>query len=349
MYKSIIITVILYALTFAENTSVTFVNPGGKGDPFFQKMTEFMFLAAEDLNIDLEVIYCDRNHIKIEQELLEIVSRKEKPDYLLLINEKNAVAPLLPQIDSLGIPFYLFNEGLLEKDRIAYGNPGKVLKNWIGELLPNDYSAGKLLAEALFKDQNETITTAALAGVMSTNSSITREQGFIDYITPRKNIQLTQIVPAYHDREKARFMTKGLIDRFPKITVFWAASDIMAIGALDIAQEQKRTNWILGGVDWSNSAYLLVKEGKLTATVGGHFLDGARVLLQIAEHVDGKKIPPNTQHSSFSVITQNNYKEYQPLFGSFENWESVDFNRFRDSSLTHNGITVEQFLNSIKK
>lgn len=347
MHKFLLLIAILCSFLFAGNISVTFLNPGGKGDPFFQKLTEFMYIAAEDLSIDLEVIYCDRNHIKLEQEIEQIIERKEKSDYLLLINEKNAVAPLLEQIDSINVPYYLFNEGLLEKERLLYGKPGEKLKNWIGELLPNDYDAGRLLAEALFTGQNDSVTTAGLAGVMSTNSSITREQGFIDFINSQDNIKLAQIVPAYHDREKAKFMTKGLIYRFPDITVFWTASDIMAIGALDIATKLKR-EWIIGGIDWSDSAYVLVKEGKLTATVGGHFLDGARVLLQIAEHSRGKTIPQTTQHSSFSVITRDNHKEYQPFFGSFEKWNQVDFNQFRDSCLTPEGITVEQFLRSIR-
>lgn len=342
MHRLLLLFTIVFSI-FAEPTHVTFINPGGKGDPFFQKLTDFMTLAAEDVNIELEVLYCERNHIQIEHEIKNLLKSEEKPDYLLVINEKNAIAPYLEAIDSAGIPFYLFNEGLLDEDHAIYGHPGDSLKSWIGELLPNDYIAGKLLCHTLLKDEKDSaLSVIGLAGVMATSSSITREQGFQDALSEYPNAVLKQIVPAFHDREKAKFMIQGLQDRYKKIDVIWAASDIMALGALDVMGTSK--NVLIGGIDWSDEAYELVKAGKLKATIGGHFLDGARVILQIAAHSEGQTLPNSMQLSGFGVITKENHKRYAPFFNEISNWKSVDFSSLKTKSISPSGISVDDFL-----
>lgn len=347
MHRLLFLLVITFSL-WAEPTHVTFINPGGKGDPFFQKLTDFMTLAAEDVDIELEVLYCERNHIQIEHEIQNLLKHQTKPDYLLVINEKNAIAPFLEAIDSAGIPFYLFNEGLLDEDHEKYGHPGDSLQHWIGELLPNDYIAGKLLCHTLLnEDRNKTLSVIGLAGVMATSSSITREQGFQDALKEYPNASLKQIVPAFHDREKAKFMVQGLVDRYKDIDVIWAASDIMAIGAWEVLKDRNGVS--IGGIDWSDKAFLMVKNGSLNASIGGHFLDGARVILQIASHRNGKPLPKSMQLSDFDVITRSTAERFEPFFGAVSQWEAVDFKELLDKSISIEGISVDDFLEQYEK
>ncbi len=338
---------LLPLLIFAQ-TEVLFLNPGGEGDPFFQKMTDFMYLAADDLNIDLEVIYCDRDHIKLEAEVLNIIKREEKPKYLMLINEKDAVAPLLSSIDSAQIYFYLFNEGVLStpSDEISIES----MDYCLGELLPNDYNAGELLAEELYKQTvnkmsgEDTISIIGLAGVTATSSSITREQGFFDFFNGNPTVSIKQIVPAYHDREKATFVTSGLLERYGSVDLIWSASDIMALGAREVFQADQIP--VIGGIDWSDEAIESIRNNNLSVSVGGHFLDGARVLISIAK---SDKFGIDTDNfeihrSSFSVITNENLHSFTPFFESIATWESVDFSQFLSSTIVPEQISANKFL-----
>jgi len=341
--------------TILANSQVLFLNPGGIGDPFFQKMTDFMYLAAEDLDIDLEVIYCDRNHIKLETELLNAIDREVKPEYLLLINEKNAVAPYLSKVDSAEIYYYLFNEGVLVDDTTQNKDASGSSPYWLGELLPNDYNAGELLAEQLYtmceseQNGNDSVSVIGLAGVIATSSSITREQGFADFFEEKSNTTIHQVVPAYHDREKAIIVTSGLLDRYGTVDLIWAASDIMALGAYEACGSESLP--VIGGVDWSDEAIESIEQGRLSVSVGGHFLDGARVLLSIAQmkQQGDRRRAYQLYRSSFSIITESNHAQFSPFFGSLEKWHSVDFSQFIEPTIVPEEIPADLFLKAYEE
>ncbi len=344
---------IFSSLHATSKTDVLFINPGGEGDPFFQKMTDLMYFVAYDLNMELEVIYCDRNHITLETELLRAIERDIKPEYLLLINEKDAIAPFLSQVNDAQIYFYLFNEGVLPEN--SNENPIDTMEYCLAELLPDDYNAGELLADALYSAHSfnhGTVTKTdviGLAGVTATTSSITREQGFFDYFESISTADIKQVVPAYHDRDKANFVTSGLIERYGSVDIIWAASDIMALGSREVFTADNCP--IIGGVDWSDEAIESIVNGELAVSVGGHFLDGARVLLSIAKlEKYGKGDAIHEEYrSSFAAITKDNLHIYSPFFDGKEKWDLVDFSQFVFPTIIPEYITADQFLDAYKK
>jgi len=193
LLKKILYALLLYfficgyqvSATANNEPSVVFLNPGAKGDVFFELMTSFMQSAADDLRIKLEVIYCDRNHIKLRNEGIELLKRTVLPEYVLLINEKNAIADLLPDADAKGIKIFLFNEGILPEERSIHGSPETVYKNWFAEYLPDDFQAGYLLAKTLIDkalqlgmvDHKGILSIAGISGSFRTGSSSLRVQG----------------------------------------------------------------------------------------------------------------------------------------------------------------------------
>lgn len=322
--------------------SVVFLNPGGKADLFFKPMTDFMIAVAEDLNIPLEVIYCDRNHITLIREGNKLLQRKVLPEYLLLINEKNAAAGLISKANSKGVKTFLFNEGIVPEEQESFGLPGSIYKNWFGQYLPDDFQAGYLLAKELiqqgFKNQLDddqgVLHMAGIAGTFKTNSSSLRVQGLKKAVLENPQVILHQVVPGYYETEKATHITKGLLYRHPKINVIWTASDGMAVGAVHgIAQTGKTPGKeiITGGIDWASFAIEHVQKGLFSTSVGGHFMDGGWSLIILFDYHNNFSLSSPTTKSSFSVLNKKNAPSFIKFFqgNPDENsWRKIDFKRF---------------------
>ncbi len=331
--------------------SVVFLNPGSKDDIFFKLMTTFMQSAADDLDIKLETIYCDRNHIKLEKEGKKLLARVEFPYYLLIINEKNSILNVLPDANSNGVKIFLFNEGILPEDRKKHGSPETIYKNWFAEYLPDDFQAGYLLAKILINqalkkglvDSNGTLNIAGISGSYKTGSSSQRVLGLEKAISEYPNVSLKQIAPAHWGTEKAKHITKGFLNRYPDITVFWAASDGMALGVAQGVEAHGKTvgiDILTGGIDWADFAIDKVKDGTFTASVGGHYMDGAWGLVMLYDYHFGQVLENKSAKSEFSALTTDNVDTYIEKFSDM-NWDTIDFTKF--SKIKNKNVKTYKF------
>ena len=321
----------------ASTPSVIFLNPGSSDDAFFGMMTTFMQAAADDLGIDLDIIYCDRDHLKMREQGFLLLEQEELPEYLILINEKNGAADILFYAASKGVKVILINEGLLPNAQGLSKRPGKDVPNWLFEFLPDDRQAGRLLAKTLIDDalakglvdDQGKLNMVGISGSFHTASSSSRVQGLHEAIKEYDNVILHQVAPAYWEEEKATAIATGLLTRYPEISTIWSASDLMARGALKATQlsSSNEKTIITGGIDWADFAIRMVANGDFSATVGGHFMDGGWALVMLNDYHQG--IPPHQQSymSQFSVIDAANARLYLQLFGD-QDWNSIDFRKF---------------------
>ena len=338
MYVVLLLLLNAYGVFAEKGPSVLFLNPGSPGDPFFSEMTSFMIAAADDLNMSLEVVHCNRSHLELRKKGLEILDRERLPQYLLLINEKNGAVDVLEKASAKGVKVILFNEALQPVDKKRLGRPGEILSNWILEYLPNDRQAGYLLAKTLIEKAKssglnhryKSLEMVAIAGNYRTGSSSERISGLKDALKEFPEAVLMQIVPAYWEKERAMDVTRGLLSRYPEVKIVWAASDLMASGAELAAGSENlamRKKILIGGIDWTDEGLQNVADSKIVATVGGHFLDGGWVIVMLHDYHHGIAFEQVELRSDFSVITEENVEKYRKLFGRKE-WSNIDFRRF---------------------
>lgn len=318
--------------------SVLFLNPGSKDDIFFKLMTDFMIAVAEDLDITMEVKYCNRNHLLMEKEGLKVLSRERLPDYMLLINEKNGASKLIPAADKKGVKVFLFNEGILEEEKSIYGEPGEKYKNWFAEFLPDDFQAGYLLAKELMTKAEEldlhshdgSIYIAGISGTNQTNSSSLRVKGLLKAVKENSNAKLLQIAPAYYEIDRAKDIADKYISRYPDLNIIWSASDGIALGVTQAIEGNglvPGSDIITGGIDWTDFALKKVKSGAFATTVGGHFMDGGWVLIMLYDFHYGIPLEVKSGKTNFSSLTTSNINKYLSRFGDM-NWSDLDFKAF---------------------
>lgn len=311
---------------------VSFLNPADASDAFFATMVAFMHKAAHDLGIELEVVDCHRHHATLREQARALVERRSPPEYLLLVNEQSLAVEVLPAAHAAGIKTLLLNEGLMVPDRQALGSPGERYDSWLGELVPDDRAAGHALGRELIaaarrlRGDGGRLAMAGLGGAF-TSSSLLRINGLRQVVAESPGVELIEIVPANWERERARAETARLLERNPDLAVIWAASDGMAMGAAEALRAGGRVpgrDVVIGGVDWAPFVFDEIRRGTVTASVGGHFLDGAWSLVLLHDH-HRRPGPAIQARSRLAVATRENVDAYERLTTRSA---AVDFRRF---------------------
>ena len=315
---------------------VAFLNPGSASEPFFGKLSTFMRIAADQLGIDLQVIDCYLQRSRMIDEAEALLASAGHPEYVVMGNPDGAAVDLLPRLCGAGIKVMLINEGIMSYEHPKVGKPRRPLESWLGQIQPDDQQAGHLLADHLLEVATRrdsfaadgTIHLAALAGDHNWCSN-SRVVGLTRAVKERQNVTMNTVRLGGWNRDKARELTAGVLRMYPETSAVWAASDLMAAGAIEAIEAAGRVpgqDVIVGGVDWAPLAHERITNGTLTASAGGHFMEGAWALVLLYDHHSGQDFAATKLKSSFLLLTAENLSEHA-LFFDASQWASADFAR----------------------
>ncbi len=317
-------------------------NPAGTTGAFWVMVADFMKAAAKDLNINFEVLYAERDYLKMIDLAENIIQRENKPDYVILVNEKLIVPKLLTILNKTDIKVFLMLNDLTDEQKIDSGHPRGKYSNWIGSIIPNQEYAGVLIAQEIIREGLKELKTdlkmIAINGSRVTLSSVGREVGLKKVISDYSDsVMLNQILYCEWRKDLAFQKTRILLERYPDTNIIWAANDPMALGALEAVKESGRIpgkDIYIGGLNWSSAAIDSVLKNEMVATVGGHFMLGGWALVLINDYHNGFDFRENEGLEilldGFSVLDIENVNNYQALFGG-EDWDKIDFRNFSKS------------------
>jgi ABC-type sugar transport system substrate-binding protein len=340
---------------------VTFINPGISDpiDPtggFWLSVSSFMRAAAEQLDIDLEIIYSERDHIRMQQQAREVAERSVLPDYLIVVNEKLAADEMVKTADRAGLKVFVMLNSFESDQAEEMGPPRKKYKNWIGSLLPDNNIAGSLVTQQIIDEAtrrsaswNGRLKLFAIAGDPVTQASVQRVEGLRKTVSEYAGVELQQVFIGEWRQDIARQQTQIALLRYPETRAIWAANDPMAEGAIEGALEEKRQpgkDIFIGGVNWDAPALTRIKNGSLAVSVGGHFMTGGWTLVLLYDYHHGRDFAdegPALQRQIFGILNRNNIDVFLNKFGD-RNWNKVDFSRFSkvlNPSLTKYDFSTE--------
>lgn len=315
---------------------VTFINPSIPGTPFWDRVTAIAKAAAEDLQINLTVVYGKDNRIFNLEAIEHVAAQKLKPDYLIFMPYDGNSEISFSTLESAKIPFITIERTLLDEEQAFISLPQVKYKYWLGEIFHDNTTAGEILADSLIsaarKNNQDLIRVAGLSGSFSGESN-QRTLGLQKSVDKHENVELLQVVPAIWSRERSRYIIHQMSSRFGNIDVAWAASDGMALGVLDSVKSgfnDVNPNMKIGGIDWTVEAIEKVKSKDLVATVGGHIFQAAWGLIKIFDHhhnkaVFSKGIDEKTY--DLQIIDQSNINDFYVLAKKVD-WQRIDFNVF---------------------
>ena len=336
-----------------KNYKVALFTGSEKNVPFWELFADFMRAAGKDLGIELEVHYAEGSRTEMAAQILGVCTRSDKPDAIVVQGFKRGGLNSLQIAEENEVPVFLVNAGLTDKQTAESGRPGEKLKYWIGEMLPNDYDAGKLLANALIDEARKDpqrlgpdgrVHVIGLNGVVSDGASVQRESGLKDAIAERREeAELHQVISADWEQDLAERRCRFLHRRYPEATVIWCASDRMAAGAIDAVRKRGLTpgeDVIIGGVDATPDAKRLIEDGTLEATVGGHFMEGGWVTVLLYDYFHNPELIPIHLDSPMMLVTRKELDDYRAMINP-STWEQTDFRQF--SRFHHPELKSYQF------
>ncbi|MBQ4875860.1 ABC transporter substrate-binding protein [Pseudoalteromonas luteoviolacea] len=324
---------------------VTFVNPGSGGiNPtgnFWLNVSKVMNAVAQDTNIDLTVMYAERNHILMKD--LTKQALESDADYLILVDEKRAITEVL--LNSLkphpNILFLLNSPNQLEINRLNAKGFG--IK---AAILPDNYQAGKELARELVhtvqkEAQNpESYSMLAFLGDVVTTAALEREQGLLSYTNRLSNIKVIDKVDAHWSQNRAHELARGLLRRYRDVELIWCANDAIAFGVNQAAIELGiRDKVKIGGINWDNGHV-----DKLDVSIGGHVFLGGYLLVELAKYQQGLIKYIGTQ--KVAIFRPYN-PTLEPIYKAIHenNLNQIDFSQFVNQKKNYNIMTLNKELN----
>ena len=325
---------LLFLFTLSVNaTQVVLVNPSLPGNPFWDRVTSAFVAAGEDLSFKTKVIYGKDDRLSYYQAITDLITASRKPDFVLLSPYSGNAFATFELLEKHKIPFVTLERTLATKEQKLLDKPGKRFTQWLGEIYHDNVHAGRLLSDTLIdiakqKHPDSALRIVGLSGSHSGESSY-RAQGLIESVKKQTDKTLLQIVPAYWSPIKAEQVYQDLLKRYKDIDIVWAASDGMALGALKASEKhQNKAPIIAGGIDWTKEAINSIDQGRLAASVGGHFLQAAFALVKLYDYQhqveDAFAINAKDQSYKLAVVTKNNLSNYAFLQNQIE-WQRIDF------------------------
>ena len=329
-----------------DHMRVVFINPGfsvvdNPTGGFWLSVSAFMKAAAADLDIDLEILYCDRNHIKMRRAAESVIHRTSPPDYLIVVNEKLSAEPVVMDADRAGIKVFVILNRFEGDQHQKMGDPRKRYKNWIGSLVPDNAHAGYETAKLLIDQSLASGVLApdgrlhmiAYSGDYVTPASVERIAGLKQALSRYPDVVLEQVVPCHWSKDEAREKTPKILKRYPMVGAIWCANDPIALGAMQGAETVGRIpgrNVLLAGLNWDPPGLEKVRTGEMVASVGGHFMTGGWALVLLYDYHHGRDFADGgtrLQYQIFGALDRQNISRFLEKFGG-RDWNKIDFTAF---------------------
>jgi ABC-type sugar transport system substrate-binding protein len=322
---------------FAQAESVLFLSPGTPREVFWTSYSQFMQAAADDLHIDLRILYSDRTSEITIGQAREALLGPSRPDYLVFVNEENVAPEILRLAKGSGVKLFLVNNALsADQMRLLGARPDKY-PDWVGSLVPNDEEGGYLMLKELIRQHppvapGQTIDLLAFSGLKITPSAQLREKGMRRALAEHPEVRLRQLVYGGWTRERAYEQAKLLFKRYPQTSLVWSANDEMGFGVMQAFEEtggKPGKDALFGTINNSPAALRALLDNRLSVLLGGHFTLGGWALVQLHDYNQGIDVSQyggrDRQIPLLQVIDRAQAKRLLAM-GSAQNF-GVDFHK----------------------
>jgi len=349
LFLSIPLLVLVTALLFPSFLSaqkrplnVTFISVATEDEAFWSNMTGMAQAAARDLSINFEVLYSNRDHFKAVELVNEVANRTKKPDYVIVVAEKNIASQSIVITDRAEIKTLLFGS-LTEQEKKTIGSPRKKYPHWIGQREIDDFSAGYLVAKSVLdsaiaaglRHTDGKLYTFGLAGVFNTAFNEERIKGLRKALSEYPDTILLQLFPAYWQKATAAKITRGSFRRYQKrmglkIGAIWSANSDMALGAIKGSKDAGMVpgkDIFISGIDYTEPSMQKIQSGELQSVVGGHFAEIAWLLVMIYDYHNGKDFLGENSKTTLFTLTRSNVNILKDYFAE-KKWDTIDFTSF---------------------
>lgn len=277
---------------------VGFINLSDKH--VFSSSVQSAFASLAASNRDIQVEYLNGgDDPDIQNQHIHRLVEKDARAIVLMATDSLRVLPGLQEANEANVPVITLTSRSLG-----------VINTYVGAM---DYDAGWKQGKYMLTNLSSGSKIVYISGPQSIPSAQQRLQGFTDACLLRRNdFQLAAFAEApYSSRSRAAEIMRDWLDQGIKPNAVVAASDELAIGALEVLRDAGYTNVLISGINATPEACRLVKEGAMAQTVYQSATDEAQgiydVLLKLLQD---KSIHPRDIIIPFVSVTKENVDDF---------------------------------------
>jgi hypothetical protein len=331
----------LHAKTVSTNPiKVTFISPDVKGNPYWDFVTNTMLQAANNFGIQLKVIHTNRHDLHDESILLTKLSKMEKPDYLIYVYQYNLGKRLLEFGEKNQINSFILNTNISEVDYKKIGRPTEKYKFWIGHSYADLSNISAHLSKKVYNlakplnnfkgDKN--VYGIVLSGSRDTDVASQWNHGAIQADNELDDYQIKQIVYTNFNADKGYEKAKGLLQRYPEISVILSLDETVALSAIKAAEEVGRKpgeDIFIAGSASLLPTFKMMEEKKLVATYALSMWLGVHSIVYLYDqHLELNHSEKEfTYNYDDTVISTNQIPTYLKMI-SEDRWKNIDYRSF---------------------
>jgi ABC-type sugar transport system substrate-binding protein len=196
-------------------------------------------------------------------------------------------------------------------DRAAAKRAGVHIRVYVGT---NDSAAGRLAGVTMASLLPHGGTVALFAGLRGSVNSRLRLEGFERGIQRTRVRVATQVVADYR-REAAERAAEQILHKNPRLSGFFAANDLMALGIAEAARLAGRTAKLkIIGVDGIPEALDAIRTGAITATVSQYpYVMGQMAVEACIAAARGARVPSRVD-APIELVTKSNVAQASAAF-----------------------------------
>jgi ribose transport system substrate-binding protein len=256
--------------------------------PFFVDMRRGAQEAADRLGVQLVVQAAERE-IDVEKQMQIVENLIQTGIKVLCITPSGSreIISALVKAKNANVPIVIVDTRV---DAQAAAAAGVQPETFIGS---DNYEGGKLAGEYAVKVTGGKARVAILEGIPGHETGDSRLRGFRDAVASQPGIAIAASQPANWERDQGFSVFQNMLQAHPDVDTVFAASDLMALGAVEAIAAAGKTGKIrVIGFDALDDAKKAIAAGTMEASVAQFPYDMGRSAVESAvKLLSGETLP----------------------------------------------------------
>ena len=256
--------------------------------PFFVDMRRGAQEAADRLGVTLQVQAAERE-IDVDKQMQIVENLLQTGIDVLAITPSGSreIVAALAKAKAANVPIVIVDTRL---DSKAAADAGVQPRTFIGS---DNYEGGKLAGEYVVKLTGGTAKVGILEGIPGHETGDSRLRGFRDAVATTPGIAVVASQPANWERDQGFNVFQNMLQAHADIDTVFAASDLMALGAIEAIAAAGKTGKIrVVGFDALDDAKAAIAKGTMSASVAQFPYEMGKAAVESAVKVmNGEQLP----------------------------------------------------------
>ena len=270
--------------------------------PFFVDMRRGAQDAADKAGIRLQVQAAERE-IDVEKQMQIVENLIQTGIGALAITPSGSreIVSALVKARDAKVPIIVVDTRV---DAKAAADAGVTTETFVGS---DNYDGGRIAGDYVVKMSGGKARVGILEGIPGHETGDSRLRGFRDAVKAASGVTIVASQPANWERDQGFNVFQNMLQAHPDIDTVFAASDLMALGAVEAIAAAGKTGRIrVVGFDALDDAKKAIEAGTMEASVAQFPYEMGKVAVESAVKVmRGEKLPADIK-VRLELVTKEN-------------------------------------------